>query len=70
VETRLDTARAKPLATAASAARPAPQSVTAARAMQQEAKQDLEDVAPDSVGGDIQKALKHFPGALKREKPA
>jgi DNA polymerase-3 subunit gamma/tau len=46
------------------------ESMPAAPVVTESLQSEWEDLKPDSVGNDIQKAMKHFSGALKREKPA
>jgi DNA polymerase-3 subunit gamma/tau len=57
-------------ATAASAApKPAYETIPAPVAAES-LQSEWEDVKAETVGVDIQKAMKHFPGGLKKEKPA
>jgi hypothetical protein len=71
-ETRLDKTISKPAGSspANATAGPAPSSAAVRRPELPPLPDalELEEVSPTEAGGDIQKALKHFPGTLKREK--
>ncbi|MBS1983056.1 MAG: hypothetical protein JST16_02695 [Bdellovibrionales bacterium] len=69
VEFKVEAAAAAPATSTVPAPRPTPPPVTSAKsAMRDEADDHFEDIAPQDTSAEVQKALKHFPGAVKREK--
>jgi DNA polymerase-3 subunit gamma/tau len=66
VEFKIEAAPAQE--TAHAAARPAPPPPSARPSLREEADDRFEELKPQDTSAEIQKALKHFPGAVKREK--